>query len=150
MANSTHILTKARVRLSNTTWIQFKNESFPIMSEGESVLHTWCVQSQWDASSIVGGRGAHFWDADGHVRGGHGLLAVIELVSDVTGREPLVPWPQTASKLTELVRKALTAGVSFAVRGNLILRAPLLVIEEHELRDTLALLERLLTDMESA
>ena len=37
-----------------------------MISERDSVLHSWCVQSQWQAPTIVGGRGAHFWDADGH------------------------------------------------------------------------------------
>jgi taurine---2-oxoglutarate transaminase len=35
-------------------------------------------------------------------------------------------------------------GVSFATRGNLVLLAPPLVIEERELADALALLDRLL------
>ncbi len=86
----------------------------------------------------------------GDVRGGHGLFAVIELVSDPASRAPLAPWPQTPPQLTDLVRKALSMGVSFAVRGNLIILAPPLVIEEHELSDALALLDRLLTEMESA
>ena len=33
--------------------------------ERESVLHSWCVQSQWDAPTIVGGAGARFWDTAG-------------------------------------------------------------------------------------
>ncbi len=37
-----------------------------MISERDSVLHSWCVQTQWQAPTIVGGRGAHFWDADGH------------------------------------------------------------------------------------
>jgi len=37
-----------------------------MISERDSVLHSWCVQSQWQAPTIVGGRGAHFCDADGH------------------------------------------------------------------------------------
>lgn len=86
----------------------------------------------------------------GDVRGGHGLFAVIELVSDPTSRAPLAPWPQTAPQLTGLVQKALAMGVSFAVRGNLIILAPPLVIEERELTDALALLDRLLTEMEAA
>jgi taurine--2-oxoglutarate transaminase len=85
----------------------------------------------------------------GDVRGGHGLFAVIELVSDPVTREPLAPWPQTAAPLTALVKKALAEGVSFAVRGNLIILAPPLVIEEKELSDALGLLDRLLTEMES-
>jgi len=85
----------------------------------------------------------------GDVRGGHGLFAVIELVSDPISRTPLAPWPQTPLPLTVLLRKALTFGVSFAARGNLIILAPPLVIEERELIDALALLDRLLTEMES-
>ena len=38
----------------------------------------------------------------------------------------------------------------FAVRGNLIILAPPLVIQERELSDALALLDRLLGEMESA
>jgi taurine--2-oxoglutarate transaminase len=48
------------------------------------------------------------------------------------------------------VQKALARGVSFAVRGNLIILAPPLVIEERELSDALALLDRLFNEMESA
>ena len=36
-----------------------------VINERDSVLHTWCVPAQWQAPTIVGGRGAHFWDADG-------------------------------------------------------------------------------------
>jgi taurine---2-oxoglutarate transaminase len=86
----------------------------------------------------------------GDVRGGHGLFAIIELVSDPVSREPLAPWPETPPQLTALVHKALARGVSFAVRGNLIILAPPLVIEERELTDALTLLDRLLSEMESA
>lgn len=37
-----------------------------MVSERDTVLHSWCVPAQWQAPTIVGGRGAHFWDADGH------------------------------------------------------------------------------------
>ena len=66
----------------------------------------------------------------GDVRGGHGLFAVIELVADRATRAPLAPWPQTPPALKALVDAAMAAGVSFATRGNLILLAPPLVIEE--------------------
>jgi taurine--2-oxoglutarate transaminase len=85
----------------------------------------------------------------GDVRGGHGLFAVIELVSDPISRAPLAPWPETPPQLRALVQKALARGVSFAVRGNLIILAPPLVIEERELSDALALLDRLLNEIES-
>ncbi|MCJ7451162.1 MAG: aminotransferase class III-fold pyridoxal phosphate-dependent enzyme, partial [Steroidobacteraceae bacterium] len=80
----------------------------------------------------------------GDVRGGHGLFAVVELVRNRTTREPLSPWPQGAPELASLVNSAMQQGVSFATRGNLILLAPPLVIEERELADALALLDRLL------
>jgi taurine--2-oxoglutarate transaminase len=63
---------------------------------------------------------------------------------------PLAPWPETPLQLTALVQKARALGVSFAVRGNLIILAPPLVIEEGELSDALGLLDRLLSEMESA
>jgi taurine--2-oxoglutarate transaminase len=86
----------------------------------------------------------------GDVRGGHGLFAILELVSDPINRTPLAPWPETPPELTTLVQKARAQGVSFAVRGNLIILAPPLVIEESELSDALDLLDRLLSEMESA
>ncbi|HZX89762.1 MAG TPA: aspartate aminotransferase family protein, partial [Rudaea sp.] len=58
------------------------------------------------------------------------------------------PWPQTPPALRTLVDRARDAGVSFATRGNLIILAPPLVIEENELADALKLLDRLLTEME--
>ena len=86
----------------------------------------------------------------GDVRGGRGLFAIVELVRDQNSRAPLAPWPQTPPQLTALVQKARSLGVSFAVRGNLIILAPPLVVEERELSDALALLDRLLSEVESA
>jgi len=80
----------------------------------------------------------------GDVRGGHGLFAVVELVSDRASRSPLASWPQTPPGLKALVDAAMAEGVSFATRGNLILIAPPLVIEERELAEAIALLDRLL------
>lgn len=80
----------------------------------------------------------------GDVRGGHGLFAVIELVEDRASRRPLAPWPQSSPALKALVDAAMKEGVSFATRGNLILLAPPLVIEERDLADAVALLDRLL------
>src|SRR5262245_60144334 len=34
-------------------------------SERDTVLHSWCVQTDWQAPTVVGGQGAHFWDAAG-------------------------------------------------------------------------------------
>jgi len=80
----------------------------------------------------------------GDVRGGHGLFAVLELVKDRATREPLRPWPEVHPALKSLVSRGRAAGVSFAIRGNLILLAPPLVITDTELGDALAVLDRLI------
>ena len=54
---------RINVRLSNPSQAQ---NDFPVISERDSVLHSWCVQTQWQAPTIVGGRAAHFWDANGN------------------------------------------------------------------------------------
>src|SRR4029077_10287654 len=59
----------------------------------------------------------------GDVRGGHGLFAVLELVTDRAQRTPLSAWPQEHASLKALVQRARAQGVSFATRGNLILLA---------------------------
>jgi taurine--2-oxoglutarate transaminase len=80
----------------------------------------------------------------GDVRGGHGLFAVLELVSDRTTRTPLAPWPQTPAPLAALLQDALAEGVSLGARGHLLLIAPPLVIDEADLDRALSLLDRLL------
>jgi len=82
----------------------------------------------------------------GDVRGGQGLFAVLELVSDRLGRTPLAPWPQLHPALAALQKAALGKGISFAVRGNLMLIAPPLVIDEQELSTALSVLDGLLTE----
>jgi taurine--2-oxoglutarate transaminase len=47
--------------------------------------------------------------------------------------------------LGALVDAAMAEGMSLACRGNLILLAPPLVVDEHALADALALLDRLLS-----
>jgi taurine--2-oxoglutarate transaminase len=47
-----------------------------------------------------------------------------------------------------LLALALEAGVSFATRGNLIIIAPPLVIAERELADAVALLDRLMGEID--
>ena len=80
----------------------------------------------------------------GDVRGGDGLFAVLELVADSESKEPIAPWPEKHPQLNALVADALQQGVSFATRGNLIILAPPLVIEEHDLTLALSLLDDLL------
>jgi len=85
----------------------------------------------------------------GDVRGGHGLFAVVELVRDRASKAPLSAWPDAHPALIKLVKDALARDVSFATRGNLIILAPPLVIEEKELQDALSLLDALLGEMKS-
>ena len=80
----------------------------------------------------------------GEVRGGHGLFAVLELVANRATREPLAPWPQMAPPLKSLIDAALLEGVSFGSRGNLLIIAPPLVIDEADLARALGVLDRLL------
>jgi taurine--2-oxoglutarate transaminase len=84
----------------------------------------------------------------GDVRGGRGLFAVVELVKDPATREPLAPWPAVHPSLKRFVALGREAGVSFAVRGNLVIVAPPLVIEERDLDAALALMERLLSGLD--
>ena len=84
----------------------------------------------------------------GDVRGGDGMFAVVELVRDRASRESPSAWPDSHPALRKLVRDALQRDVSFAIRGNLILLAPPLVIAENELDDALALLDELLAAVE--
>jgi taurine---2-oxoglutarate transaminase len=53
-----------------------------------------------------------------------------------------------APSVYAVVRRAgAESGVSFAVRGNLIILAPPLVIDDADLDDALSLMERLLTEL---
>ncbi len=83
-------------------------------------------------------------DVIGDVRGGRGLFAVVELVSDRKTRSPLAPWPAQTDAMRAFFAAARDEGVSFGSRGNLLILAPPLVIEEAELATALALLDRLL------
>lgn len=80
----------------------------------------------------------------GEVRGGHGLFVIVELVADRMTRAPLAPWPQQPAALRTLLGAALDEGVSFGARGNLLILAPPLVIEERDLDRAITLLDRLL------
>jgi taurine---2-oxoglutarate transaminase len=81
----------------------------------------------------------------GDVRGGNGLFAVVELVSDRATKAPVAPWPAQPEAMKMLLATARDEGVSFGSRGNLLILAPPLVIAEDELATALAVLDRLLT-----
>ena len=82
------------------------------------------------------------------MRGGRGLFAVLELVKNRRTREPLAPWPAVHPSLSLFVTRARERGVSFAIRGNLIILAPPLVIGENELERALDLLDELLGELD--
>ncbi|HEY3383158.1 MAG TPA: aminotransferase class III-fold pyridoxal phosphate-dependent enzyme [Vicinamibacterales bacterium] len=114
--------------------------------EDEQLIDRSRTLGAWMFQELTAMQGRH--EVIGDVRGGRGLFAVLELVKDRQTREPLRPWPDVHPSLRRLVERAMEAGVSFAVRGNLILLAPPLVIEEPELRDALGVLDRLLGESE--
>jgi taurine--2-oxoglutarate transaminase len=84
----------------------------------------------------------------GDVRGGKGLFAVVELVKDRISREPLAPWPALHPSMQSFLALGRERGVSFAVRGNLIILAPPLVIAENELHDALDIMNGLLAELD--
>ena len=76
----------------------------------------------------------------GDVRG-QGLFAIVEL------KKP--SWPQTLPELKKLVSEGRKRGMSFAVRGNLIVLSPPLVIKQEDLAEGLAVMEELLRNVSS-
>ncbi len=84
----------------------------------------------------------------GDVRWGGGLFAIVELVRDRHTREPLAPWPAVHPALNLFVARARERGVSFAIRGNLIILAPPLVIREKDLQHALDTMDGLLGELE--
>jgi len=84
----------------------------------------------------------------GDVRWSGGLFAIVELVKDRQTREPLAPWPEVHPALRAFVSRARDRGISFAIRGNLIILAPPLVIRENDLKLALDTLDRLLAELD--
>ncbi len=68
----------------------------------------------------------------GDVRG-MGLFAALELIADRETRRPLAPWPQVPSSLQRLKAEAKRRGLTFTVRGNLLILSPPLIIEKDDL-----------------
>ena len=68
---------RALTRRRGTAYIRlhYKTLRFParqddqqhrsMLAESQTVLHTWCRQSEWAAPTITGGRGAHLFTDDG-------------------------------------------------------------------------------------
>jgi taurine--2-oxoglutarate transaminase len=84
----------------------------------------------------------------GDVRAAKGLFAIVELVKNRESREPLAPWPSLHPSLARFAAEARERGVSFAVRGNLIILAPPLVIGENELERALDVMNALLGEFD--
>ena len=76
----------------------------------------------------------------GDVRG-QGLFAIVELAQP--------SWPQTLPQLKKLVSEGRKRGISFAVRGNLIVISPPLVIAQDDLAHGLDVMEELLISVSS-
>ncbi len=85
--------------------------------------------------------------AIGDVRGSGGLFAIVEMVRNRDTREPLAPWPAVHPSMARFVALARERGVSFAIRGNLIILAPPLVIGENELERALDTMDALLREL---
>jgi taurine---2-oxoglutarate transaminase len=84
----------------------------------------------------------------GDVRSAGGLFAIVELVKDRASREPLAPWPAVHPSMARFVATARDRGVSFASRGNLIILAPPLVIEEQEIERAFDIMDALLGELD--
>jgi taurine---2-oxoglutarate transaminase len=84
----------------------------------------------------------------GDVRWGGGLFAIVELVKDRQTREPLAPWPAVHPSMNLFVGRGRGHGVSFAIRGNLIILAPPLVIGENDLQLAFDTMDRLLGELD--
>jgi taurine--2-oxoglutarate transaminase len=84
----------------------------------------------------------------GDVRGANGLFAIVELVKDRASRAPLAEWPTVHPSMKRFVDTARARGVSFAVRGNLIILAPPLVIEEGEIERAFDIMDGLLGELD--
>ena len=84
----------------------------------------------------------------GDVRWSGGLFAIVELVKNRTTREPLAPWPRVHPSMNLFLERAREQGISFAIRGNLIILAPPLVIPEKDLGQALDTMDRLLGELD--
>jgi taurine--2-oxoglutarate transaminase len=49
----------------NSTMAANANRAVRLPPERQTVLHSWCVQNEWDAPTIIGGEGARLHTADG-------------------------------------------------------------------------------------
>ena len=76
------------------------------------------------------------FDVVGDVRGGHGLMTGVEIVSDATAKTPADP-----AMMKRIHAEAYKAGAMVRVGGNNIMMSPPLVITEAEVAQVLSALE---------
>jgi adenosylmethionine-8-amino-7-oxononanoate aminotransferase len=76
------------------------------------------------------------YDIVGDVRGGHGLMAAIELVSDPTAQTPAAP-----DVVGKVFNAAYEAGAMVRIGGNNLLMSPPLIITETEVETIIAALD---------
>ncbi|MDA9224412.1 aminotransferase class III-fold pyridoxal phosphate-dependent enzyme [Tateyamaria sp.] len=76
------------------------------------------------------------FDIVGDVRGGHGLMTGVEIVSD-----PITKAPMDADTMKRIYKAAYEAGAMVRVGGNNIMMSPPLIISEDEIDKVLAGLE---------
>lgn len=107
--------------------------------EDEKLFERVARQGEWMFERLRVMQAAH--PVIGDVRG-IGLFVVLEMESKHGGAPP--PFPQPLPWLKQLASDALQSGVHIAVRGNLMIICPPLVVEQHDLDWGLAVIERLL------
>ncbi len=90
----------------------------PSPAERDDVLHSWCVQAQWNAPTIVGGRGARFHDEQGRsyldmsslaecMNLGHQHPAVVRAIQQQAERLCFITASWGAAPRAELARRLL-------------------------------------------
>jgi taurine--2-oxoglutarate transaminase len=84
----------------------------------------------------------------GDIRG-QGLFAQIEFVK-AGSKEPLAKWPQTPAVLRQLVTEGRKREMNLAVRGNLLVLCPPLIIEQSDLAQGLRVLDELMGRVDEA
>ncbi len=107
--------------------------------EDEGLVERAAKQEAWLFERLRAMQAGH--PVIGDVRGS-GLFAVLEMGNKNGAALP--PFPQPLPWLRQVANDALKSGVNVAVRGNLMLICPPLVIEQNDLEWGLAAIERLL------
>ena len=76
------------------------------------------------------------YDAIGDIRGGHGLMAAVEAVSD-----PAKKAPASGGMMSTIFETAYAAGVMLRISGPNIILSPPLVVTEQDVSDILSAID---------